>query len=737
MGEGHQRRRAEQYLARALIALLLLASLPSVSGDSNDPGHDTLYVVKAGDSTVTGSINVSNEIIAGNVRYATLLYGDLLDIRANGTVLSPTSRPAIQATTNSLYIDGNGNLYINTRAGTTGIIQMGSTSTNDLTLNVSGTIRQQNTRVCLENGTNCPGTLSESNVSGSGTSNYLARWAAPGALESSIIYDDGTSVGIGTTAPTQMLDVNGSINISGVNAKAHTPEFCLNTDCRTTWPASGYEQWRLAASTGSTANITNNTLVNITNGTMITTSLSSTTLTIANAYGSAIDASELASTTGTGAVVLNSSPTLSSPTITGAGSITATSGAFTTLTRGGQAVCTDDGGNCPSTLSDANVAGTGTMNYLALWESENDLATSILYQNSTHIGIGTTAPATTLHLIGNLTVEGGAETQNANQTGKSFVLIAGAGSDTDISANTGRAGGNITIRAGQGGDSTTAAGGNGGSLLLYGGSAGSETGGVGGSIYLTPGNGEGGNGATITSGTVNLSNALHIPITGNIGIGTTAPGADLHINGTSNPTIRISTGLAGDRVLQISKVADALYLDDLGVKTLQAWNLSSGNSVVGTSSTSGDSTYVLEVFGAAPQLGISGSTNGVGQNATLGFMQKTTTSVTRAGGAIKSVATGTYTAGDGATYLADLAFLTGNQGTNIERVRITSAGNVGVGTTGPARQLHINDTVRIEPRSSAPTSPALGDLYVDSDTKTLCFYNSTSWVGMNGNGACA
>ena len=44
--------------------------------------------------------------------------------------------------------------------------------------------------------------LSEiSGVDGSGTANYLAKWADGDSITNSVIYDNGTNVGIGTTSP--------------------------------------------------------------------------------------------------------------------------------------------------------------------------------------------------------------------------------------------------------------------------------------------------------------------------------------------------------------------------------------------------------------------------------------------------------------------------------------------------------------------------------------------------------
>jgi len=54
------------------------------------------------------------------------------------------------------------------------------------------------------------GTAITSVLSGSGTTNYLSKFTGSTALGNSIIYDDGTAVGIGTTSPTAKLTVVGA-----------------------------------------------------------------------------------------------------------------------------------------------------------------------------------------------------------------------------------------------------------------------------------------------------------------------------------------------------------------------------------------------------------------------------------------------------------------------------------------------------------------------------------------------
>jgi|GEM_PF-2390218 hypothetical protein len=47
-------------------------------------------------------------------------------------------------------------------------------------------------------------------VTGTGTTNYLSKWTSSSSLNNSLVYDDGTNIGIGTTTPSYKLDVNGT-----------------------------------------------------------------------------------------------------------------------------------------------------------------------------------------------------------------------------------------------------------------------------------------------------------------------------------------------------------------------------------------------------------------------------------------------------------------------------------------------------------------------------------------------
>ena len=51
------------------------------------------------------------------------------------------------------------------------------------------------------------------NVFGTGTTNYLPKWTAAHTIANSLIYDNGTNVGIGTTSPSEKLEIVGKLKI--------------------------------------------------------------------------------------------------------------------------------------------------------------------------------------------------------------------------------------------------------------------------------------------------------------------------------------------------------------------------------------------------------------------------------------------------------------------------------------------------------------------------------------------
>lgn len=62
-----------------------------------------------------------------------------------------------------------------------------------------------------------------------------------------------------------------------------------------------------------------------------------------------------------------------------------------------------------------------------------------------------------------------------------------------------------------------------------------------------------------------------------------------------------------------------------------------------------------------------------------------------------------------------------------ELMVIKSTGNVGIGTTTPARTLHVSSVMRLEPIATAPSNPAKGDMYFDSTLNKLRVYDGSVW----------
>ena len=71
-------------------------------------------------------------------------------------------------------------------------------------------------RLKIGNGTTAWSGLNYVGLAGTGTSGYLPKFNSSQGVTNSLIYDNGTNIGIGTTTPSKKLDVIGDVRISGV-----------------------------------------------------------------------------------------------------------------------------------------------------------------------------------------------------------------------------------------------------------------------------------------------------------------------------------------------------------------------------------------------------------------------------------------------------------------------------------------------------------------------------------------
>jgi hypothetical protein len=68
-------------------------------------------------------------------------------------------------------------------------------------------------------------------ISGSGTTNFVAKFTGASSIGNSLIFDNGTNVGIGNSSPSQKLEVSGSVRADAYVANSAAPVFnaTLNT----------------------------------------------------------------------------------------------------------------------------------------------------------------------------------------------------------------------------------------------------------------------------------------------------------------------------------------------------------------------------------------------------------------------------------------------------------------------------------------------------------------------------
>jgi len=225
------------------------------------------------------------------------------------------------------------------------------------------------------------------------------------------------------------------------------------------------------------------------------------------------------------------------------------------------------------------------------------------------------------------------------------------------------------------------------------------------------------------NGASSLADAMFITNTGNVGIGTTTPSEKLTVAGAITSTSIIYTS-AGSLLARASGTEGAQYqLNGITVgysttgtygwltaggaaaRTSLALNAGGGNVGIGTTNPS----FNLDIAGSARAFVGAGTTNyNYFQVAEIGFNLYgrfhyipsgfSTAGLTLANSVLINAADGA-TAGLVIRTDADAPIIFGTNQTS-EKMRITGAGNVGIGTTSPNTKLHVyggsaNSEVRI------------------------------------------
>ncbi|HET6622756.1 MAG TPA: hypothetical protein VFG56_02365, partial [Candidatus Saccharimonadales bacterium] len=166
-----------------------------------------------GGSGTTGQIavfdspgTIASSIISQN------LAGDTITVTGTLTATALQGDGSGLTNVDALTLQGEGKSYFtdagNLASGTLSDARLSSNVAfyNAGTANFTGTLQQNGDPVCTTAG-NCGG------ITGSGGLNYLTKFDSSGNLVTSLIYDDGTSLGVGTTTPGYLLDVQGGTGV--------------------------------------------------------------------------------------------------------------------------------------------------------------------------------------------------------------------------------------------------------------------------------------------------------------------------------------------------------------------------------------------------------------------------------------------------------------------------------------------------------------------------------------------
>jgi len=399
----------------------------------------------------------------------------------------------------------------------------------------------------------------------------------------------------------------------------------------------------LASNSGSAGSVTS---VDVSGGTTgLTTSggpiTSSGTITLAGTLNVANGGTGVTTSTGTGSVVLSNSPTLVTPTL---GAASATS-----IANGLGAVGT------PS------YTFTGDTN-TGMWSPAADtLAFStagserVRVTSTGDVGIGTNSPASVLHASSGA-VSSDVISENTNggvsAANKYGFAIREIGSERASFRY---------LRDGTGNTELTATG-----PLLF---------------------------------NTNSAERMRIDGSGNVGIGTSSPGAkfEVSVNGTTSAFFRLTDTQAGGRVWSINNgfpaVGTLSFYDNTAAATRMVLD-SSGNVGIGTSSP----VDKLQISNALATTGTGIVTgNGITLQNTNATAGNYTTIQNRDAAGNQNAQLQFINVTQGSPFQGVIAFATRNStGDFGERMRITPAGDVGIGTSSPLGRLDVREANRAD-----------------------------------------
>jgi hypothetical protein len=225
----------------------------------------------------------------------------------------------------------------------------------------------------------------------------------------------------------------------------------------------------------------------------------------------------------------------------------------------------------------------------------------------------------------------------------------------------------------------------------------------------------------------NSTQQMTILSNGNVGIGTTTPATALSVYTSSSPWAAAFQGSTGGAIAlgSISGTATVQGAANGSVNTTTNLALNPNGGNVGIATTNPYSKLVISGDLGAYSASASSVGSPVGASIYLGDSNFTSSSYYNSAPGLSAV----YDSSQGVA--AGLAFYTytGGQNSRTERLRIASAGNVGIGSTSPYAQLSVFAGGNYGSQA-ASTLFAIGSSTAGTATSTLFTINSAGLVGI-------
>ncbi len=295
------------------------------------------------------------------------------------------------------------------------------------------------------------------NVSGVGTPNYIPIWTTPTTMSDSVIFQNGTKIGIGTGAISlsKTLDVVGDINatvgIYGVSIYQNGNSV-LDTSSSFGGNVTGTNSsLNLAANSVDSAKIVDYSIASadIANEAVGTGQIANASINADKIAAGAVNTTHILDGTILGADIANGAIT-SSKLVADLDLNWANLTDYPAACSAGQAMqaINDTAFTCVTLNSTSgNISGTGTQNYVAKFTSSDKLGNSQIFDNGTTVGIGTSGNAAirTLDVVGDINATAGLYAANGlTVSGGTVTLPAGEIGNAELANSS------LTVTAGSG-----------------------------------------------------------------------------------------------------------------------------------------------------------------------------------------------------------------------------------------------------------------------------------------------